>query len=135
MGKVIVAASAVLALLLAGYFIAVRVNPALAGGDVAAQSVEGEDDEALTGTAEIDGTITPLSESSEPGFFLLRVTGEGYLPIVVDESLGLPRPNGGVVLAVPSDFEAADDRAALFEQLRAIADETGEPFTVVEYTD
>jgi hypothetical protein len=135
MGKVIVAASAVLALLLAGYFVAVRINPALAGGDVATQSVEGEDNEAYTGTVEVDGTITPLSEPSEPGFFLLRIMGEGYLPIVVDESLGEPGLASGVVLAVPSTFEGADDRAELFTQLRDLADSTGKPLRVVEFTD
>lgn len=131
MGKVIVVVATLVAIVLGGYFVAVRINPALAGGDVAARSVEGEDDEAPTSTVTIDGEIAPLSEPGEPGFFLLRVAGEGYLPIVIDESLGMPALNPSVVLAVPADFVASDDRAELFAQLRALADESGEPFEVV----
>jgi len=135
MGKVIIVIATIIAVVLGGYFVAVRINPALAGGDVAQQSVENEVHEAMTGRVEVAGNITPLSEQSQPGFFLLRVAGEGYLPIVVDQSLGLPGLNASVVLEVPADFDAADDPAELYSALRSLADETGEPFRVIEYAN
>jgi len=144
MGKVFIVVATIIAVVLAGYFIAVRVNPALAGGDVAPVSVEGEDEEAdtstaptdeLGGTATISGVITPLSSGGGDGFYLLRVTGKGHLPIHIDDALGMPALGQSIVVAVPDDFVSSSDDEEQFDALRELADSSGGALEVLEYTD
>jgi hypothetical protein len=144
MGKVIIVIATVIAVLLGGYFIAVRVNPALAGGDVAAQSLEGEDEEAdtdlpaddpsqLTGRATISGVVTKLSNGGGEGFFLLRVVGKGYLPIHIGDSLEMPGLGQSLIVSVPENFDSSDDNDEQFDRLRQLADDSGSSLEVVAF--
>lgn len=144
MGKVIIVVATVVAVVLGGYFIAVRVNPALAGGDVAAQSVEGEDDDTeteisaettadLAGRATISGVVTRLSSGGGDGFFLLHIVGKGYLPIHISESLGMPALGQSLVVAVPEDFASSDDNEQQFDLLRQFADDSGSTLEVIAF--
>lgn len=143
MGKVIIVIATVVAVVLGGYFVAVRINPALAGGDVAPLSVEGEDEEADTGTpdsiddfterATIGGVLTPLSSGTDDGSLLLHIVGKGYLPVHLDPSIGMPGPGQSLVVAVPADFDSSDDNEEQFDRLRELADTIDQSLEVVAF--
>jgi len=87
--------------------------------------------EELTGRVEVGGTVTALSSGTDDGFYLLRVIGEGYLPISVPASIPDAVLARGVVIAVPAGFTAPSDTAELFAALAKLAEQSGEPLSVV----
>ena len=130
-------AAALALLLLVGIGVAAVVtyepgNPAVSNTPTA-QTAEPRDP-ATEGTTRvtISGTLTPLSTSNTPGFFLLRVVGEGYLPVQMGDLQADPGFGVTLTLEAPGEFVPAGDQAERFAQLREIATTTGEAFTVVE---
>lgn len=85
----------------------------------------------LTGRVTISGQITELSSKPTDGFYLLHVSGEGYLSIMISDPALRGPFAATVTLAVPDSFVAADDPAELFAQLEAYTLETGEALEVV----
>jgi hypothetical protein len=84
-------------------------------------------------TVSIGGELTELSDGGSDGFFLLHVTGKGYLPVHVPRELGRVGPGQAIMVAVPSDFDAPDDRDGLYDALRALADRSEGPLEVVGF--
>jgi len=107
-------------------------EPAASSPPTAEATEQGDSVTDATTLVTIAGTLTPLSTSSTPGFFLLRIMGEGYLPVQMGDHSGSSGFTTTLVLEVPGEFVPAEDRAELFAQLRDIASTTSEPFTVVE---
>jgi len=131
------AAAASLALLTVGLLAGCTAgSPAREGGTPT--HVPTSEAVTLTGEVAISGTLTELSEPGGPGeenLRLLRILGQGYLPVVVDDmtsSSPIPR---SVVLAVPENFDGGADEGSLYRALADFAESTGEPLRVLRVAD
>jgi len=107
-------------------------EPATSSSPTPSPTEQGDPVAEATTVVTIGGTLTALSTSNTPGFFLLRVMGEGYLPVQMGDLETKPGFGVTLTLEVPGEFVPADDRAELFAQLRDIAQTTEAPFTVLE---
>ena len=135
MTKRTLAAAASLALLTVGLLAGCVAQQPAPGEPVApATSPSGEQVE-LAGETTVYGTVTELSEPNDSGFYLLRVIGQGTLPLTISGELGFDPTAAGVVVAVPADFDQALDAAERYAALNSLAESTGQPLVVLRYSD
>jgi len=129
------AAAASLALLTVGLLAGCTAQQPAPGEPVAPTTSPSGGQIELTGETTVYGTVTELSEPNDSGFYLLRVIGQGTLPLAISEELGFDPAAAGVVVAVPADFDQDLDAAARYAALESLAESTGQPLVLLRYSD
>jgi len=85
---------------------------------------------AMDDTVQVSGQLTPFS-AGDPRTLTLTGTGGTLVAVHFADELVVPLGAATVLVSVPTDFEAGDSDAELFDALSALSSSTGEPLEVV----